>query len=588
MLRIHSASKLSLFKFYILFPTAVSIGTLALLRPFLWSQTMPPDSQFYTGYAFHGEKIFNNLGTMMPNAPYDNYFWTRLGFIVPSRVMFLVFGDNLGYVLLRCLLLVLICVVIAFAFRESNLRTVLFLQIMFSTNSLVLSSISGDYPSSFGVSITLASILAIHSIHRNKIHLLKFSSLLAGALIGFSFWCYPSHIIITGTVLAFLIIWPAAWLSFWNRVFIITFSFFGFIGVSLSLIAIGRRIFPGANFIQATIESIFEVPRIISTLAVDQDWIRENPLTISMTIWWFFLGIVLAFLLSWITGKATKKSFPPYLLLASICLFIYFYAAAFMNLNNNFRGWVWVANLYLLSLIILGETIASSLIKLKFVEVISVFAIATSILISFRFITFPQSSALIAFLSALSISFLAIRHNRSSNSESQPSNAITTNWAIIVVSVLVIILPNFIQNSENSSMYKYYNYPMSHDFSLVFQESQDLSKIDDLAKEVNLQLIDKLPKREYFAVSNPKRSAISDYTAEMLLWPSNSFNFQDVNDILRLKQNKVFHFLVIDATASEYNLFKGAIETVGVESFECETMHAEDTSMSYCLAEISK
>ena len=66
-----------------------------------WTGLDTPDSSFYTSLAIFGDQVTDR-------APFDSYYWTRLGYIAPLRGLYAITGPEIGFFIYRFILIAVI------------------------------------------------------------------------------------------------------------------------------------------------------------------------------------------------------------------------------------------------------------------------------------------------------------------------------------------------------------------------------------------------------------------------------------------------------------------------------------------------
>ncbi|MFC5065110.1 hypothetical protein [Actinomycetospora atypica] len=109
------------------------------------------DPNFYTAYARHGADLLDRFGA-------DDYFWVRLGQILPARLASAAFGDVGGFVVLRYVF-ALVAIVPAYLWLRHRSRAVGALAVVVVlTSPVVLMAWGSDYPDGAALAYLLAGL----------------------------------------------------------------------------------------------------------------------------------------------------------------------------------------------------------------------------------------------------------------------------------------------------------------------------------------------------------------------------------------------------------------------------------------------
>ena len=104
-----------------------------------WAGLDTPDSSFYNTLALHGSEVTDR-------APETSYYWTRLGYIVPVRLLTTVFGPFPGFAIYRMLLLLIIVASIYLAVRTfTRIPAGVALTTLASLSTVVLAYLGNTY-----------------------------------------------------------------------------------------------------------------------------------------------------------------------------------------------------------------------------------------------------------------------------------------------------------------------------------------------------------------------------------------------------------------------------------------------------------
>lgn len=134
----------------------MAIAVVKLSGAEKWTTAFTPDSEFYFTLGVFGDEVTDR-------APVPSYFWTKLGIIAPTRVLFALLGVGAGWTAYRVILLALLIGAIYFMVRWLNgtRLTASLISLMFALNTAFLFWLGNTYFSGAAmVSLTLALVFA--------------------------------------------------------------------------------------------------------------------------------------------------------------------------------------------------------------------------------------------------------------------------------------------------------------------------------------------------------------------------------------------------------------------------------------------
>ena len=256
---------------------AISIAAITIflaLAARTWTGLDTPDSSFYTSLAIFGDQITDR-------APFDSYYWTRLGYIAPLHALYSIVSPDIGFFLYRLVLLAVTVTgiyVILLKITKTNFTTRIFLTTAAASSTVILSYLGNPYLTGFILAATTAGIaLALHSTLT--------ATIAGGMVVGWSAQVNPAGAILVGTL------WLAVSL-FTNK----KFSHLLQAGIAAAvtfalLIGIGTQIFPGLSWFD-TFNSTREM-NLSDFASSDLVWLRDISLLvpfavllITITAWW--------------------------------------------------------------------------------------------------------------------------------------------------------------------------------------------------------------------------------------------------------------------------------------------------------------
>jgi len=213
-----------------LVPLGLTLVITAVSRP--WAGLDTPDSSFYASLSLFGSEVTDR-------APFDSYYWTRLGYIAPVGLLTGLFGAFPGFLAYKTLLTLVISVsTYAVVRRWVGLWLAAWLVMGVVSSSVVLSYLGNSYLTGSVLAGT-AALIALGS-GRSAV---RASSLLAGGVMGWLVMVNPVGALLGGTLWLALVIYGARgrWRELLERLGLAAASAVGIFGAFL---IVGRLLFP--------------------------------------------------------------------------------------------------------------------------------------------------------------------------------------------------------------------------------------------------------------------------------------------------------------------------------------------------------
>ncbi len=239
-----------------------------------WTGLDTPDSSFYTSLALFGDQVTNR-------APFDSYYWTRLGYITPLRTLYTVTNPEIGFFIYRFILIAVLVTsvyLILNKLTKTNFPTRIFLTTAVASSSVILSYLGNPYLTGFILTATTAVIATAVSQNRAL-------ALLGGVIIGWSAQVNPAGAILVATLWVAVSIFTKRRISYYLTAALAAAITF------LAFIAIGTLIFPGLNWFET-----FNATRGMNLrdfASKDPVWLQDISLLVPLAVllitiktWW--------------------------------------------------------------------------------------------------------------------------------------------------------------------------------------------------------------------------------------------------------------------------------------------------------------
>lgn len=242
--------------------------TIGLATP-RWTGLDTPDSSFYLSLSLFGSEVTDR-------APVDSYWWTRLGFIAPNRLLTEVLGPGAGLAAYRMILLLAIVAGTMILLRRfTSLLTATALTAMITLSTVVLSYLGNPYLTGSVLAGTVA-VIACSQFDQRRV------AALAGAILGWLVMVNPPGFLLVAVIwLALRIHRQRTRLQPWPQAL-------GHLGISVAagiatfglFLLAGRLIFPGMDWFQAYLRaSGIDLSNFASTEPV---WLGDASLLVPL------------------------------------------------------------------------------------------------------------------------------------------------------------------------------------------------------------------------------------------------------------------------------------------------------------------
>ena len=166
---------------------AIAVFTGFLSTSQRWAGLDTPDSSFYASLGLFGHDVTDR-------APIDSYYWTRLGYIAPVRLLTEITGVWPGFTIYRFLLVLMLCAGIYIVVRRfTGIPSAIFLTTIASLSSVILSYLGNSYLT--GSVLAGTSVLIACAMFDGRR-----AALIAGVTLGWLVMVNPVGVLLAGTI----------------------------------------------------------------------------------------------------------------------------------------------------------------------------------------------------------------------------------------------------------------------------------------------------------------------------------------------------------------------------------------------------
>lgn len=243
---------------------AITIFTGLLSTSERWAGLDTPDSSFYASLSLFGDEVTDR-------APDPSYYWTRLGVIVPNRLLTGLFGTWPGFGLYRMLLLLLVVGATYVTMRRfTSITSATFLATIVSLSTVVLSYLGNTYLT--GSVMAGTAVLIACAMFDSR-----WAAAIAGITLGWLVMVNPPGVLLAGTVwlvLRALARTRVTYLLITAAATVVTFGAF--------LLA-GRVVFPRMNWLDTYLASNARL-NYSDFASKDAVWLHDISLIVPVVI----------------------------------------------------------------------------------------------------------------------------------------------------------------------------------------------------------------------------------------------------------------------------------------------------------------
>lgn len=251
-----------------------------------WAGLDTPDSSFYTTLALFGDQITDR-------APFDSYYWTRVGQIAPNMALTSVLGPWVGFAAYRMLLLL---VIVASSYRTlrrfTSWPSATVLTTLISLNTVVLSYLGNPYLTGSVLAGTSALIALSLSDGRR-------AAIASGAVLGWLVMVNPSGVILAGVIWFAIRIVRLKDAGLTKAVQHLVIAAVATVVTFAVFLALGKLIFPAMNWFETYAAAMgINLSNFASTEAV---WLKDISLLVPA-------GIAVVVTITWLTHRTSTPA----------------------------------------------------------------------------------------------------------------------------------------------------------------------------------------------------------------------------------------------------------------------------------------
>jgi hypothetical protein len=260
---------------------AITLFTGLLSTSQRWAGLDTPDSSFYASLGLFGDEVSDR-------APENSYYWTRLGYLVPVRVLTTITGTWPGFTLYRLLLLLMVIGGIYVIMRRfTGMASAAFLTTIASLSTVVLSYLGNTYLTGSVLAGTCVLIAAAMFDGRR-------AAVVAGATLGWLVMVNPPGVLLAGTL------WLALRIHARTRIVHIAIAAAGTVVTFAAFWLIGRVMFPKMDWLGSYVDSNARLD-YSDFASPDAVWLRDVSLIVPV-------AILVAVFVAWLTHRSEQAA----------------------------------------------------------------------------------------------------------------------------------------------------------------------------------------------------------------------------------------------------------------------------------------
>jgi hypothetical protein len=247
-----------------------------------WATSNTPDSEFYGSLGVFGSEVTDR-------APTAAYYWTRLGYIGPMRLLTSFIGVDAGQWCFRLLLIAAMLSAIFMVLRPKlGEITSIFVACTLGVNTVLLSFAGNTYVTGTVLAISMLALALSYNgtVPRTTQLTLVLNGFLSGVLIIWTLMCNPYAAVLLGCGVACIIVGRIAINRAKSFRALATFALWmvpGMISTYFGFILVGKRIFPDLDWF-ATYRYWNSVLRQADYMIDGFSWRIDNALLVPASI----------------------------------------------------------------------------------------------------------------------------------------------------------------------------------------------------------------------------------------------------------------------------------------------------------------
>ena len=260
---------------------AITLFTGLLSTSQRWAGLDTPDSSFYASLGLFGDEVSDR-------APENSYYWTRLGYLVPVRVLTMITGTWPGFTLYRLLLLLMVIGGIYVIMRRfTGMASAAFLTTIASLSTVVLSYLGNTYLTGSVLAGTCVLITAAMFDGRR-------AAIVAGVTLGWLVMVNPPGVLLAGTL------WLALRIHARTRIMHVVIAAAATVVTFAVFWLIGRVMFPKMDWLGSYVDSNARLD-YSNFASPDAVWLRDISLIVPV-------AILVAVFVAWLTHRSEQAA----------------------------------------------------------------------------------------------------------------------------------------------------------------------------------------------------------------------------------------------------------------------------------------
>jgi hypothetical protein len=282
---------------------AITLFTGLLSTSQRWAGLDTPDSSFYASLGLFGDEVSDR-------APDNSYYWTRLGYLAPVRLLTGALGTWPGFTAYRLVLLLMLVGGMYVALRRfTGMASAAFLATVASLSTVVLSYLGNTYLT--GSVLAGTSVLVATALFDSRR-----ASALAGVVLGWLVMVNPPGVLLAGTI------WLVLRIHARTRLVPLAIAAGTTVLTFAAFLLVGRAMFPRMDWLAAYRDSNARMD-YSDFASPDAVWLHDVSLIVP-------IAILVAVVVAWVTHRDERA--------AQVALVISTTSIAFMLVFSPLMG----------------------------------------------------------------------------------------------------------------------------------------------------------------------------------------------------------------------------------------------------------
>jgi hypothetical protein len=260
---------------------AIALFTGLLSTSQRWAGLDTPDSSFYASLGLFGDEVSDR-------APENSYYWTRLGYLAPVRLLTSTLGTWPGFTVYRMMLILMLVGGLYVALRRfTGMASAGFLAALASLSTVLLSYLGNSYLT--GTVLAGTSVLVATALFDGRR-----AGALAGVVLGWLVMVNPPGVLLAGTL------WLVLRIHARTRLVPVLIAAGTTVLTFAAFLVVGRLMFPRMDWLAAYLDSNARLT-YSDFASPDAVWLHDVSLIVPV-------AVLVAVVVAWVTHRDERAA----------------------------------------------------------------------------------------------------------------------------------------------------------------------------------------------------------------------------------------------------------------------------------------